>query len=40
MCASFPFGFEGGMWDMIVTVPDHCLSFHFYTQNGQNSMEF
>ena len=26
-CA-FPFGFEGGMWDSIVLVPDHCLSFY------------
>ena len=25
--ASFPFGFEGGLWDLIVLVPDHCLSF-------------
>ena len=24
----FPFGFEGRMWDMIVSVPDHCLSFY------------
>ena len=23
----FPFGFEGGIWDLIVSVPDHCLSF-------------
>ena len=27
MC--FPFGFEGRMWDLIVSVPDHCLSFYF-----------
>ena len=20
----FPFGFEGTMWDLIVSVPDHC----------------
>ena len=25
----FPFGFEGGIWDLIVSVPDHCLSFYF-----------
>ena len=25
----FPFGFEGRIWDLIVTVPDHCLSFYF-----------
>ena len=24
-CASFPFGFEGGMWDTIVLLPDYCL---------------
>ena len=21
----FPFGFEGRMWDLVVSVPDHCL---------------
>ena len=25
----FPFGFEGRMWDLIVSVPDYCLSFYF-----------
>ena len=25
----FPFGFESRMWDLIVSVPDHCLSFFF-----------
>ena len=25
----FPFGFEGKMWDLIVSVPDHCISFYF-----------
>ena len=25
----FPFGFWGGVWDLIVFVPDHCLSFYF-----------
>ena len=25
----FPFGFEGKMWDLIVSVPDHCLSFYY-----------
>ena len=24
----FPFGFEGRTWDLIVSVPDHCLSFY------------
>ena len=26
----FPFSFEGRMWDLIVSVPDHCLSFYFF----------
>ena len=31
----FPFGFEGRIWDLIVSVPDHCLSFYFsYTLVG------
>ena len=25
----FPFGFEGRIWDLIVLVPGHCLSFYF-----------
>ena len=25
----FPFGFEHRIWDLIVSVPDHCLSFYF-----------
>ena len=25
----FLFGFEGRMWDLIVSVPDHCLSFYY-----------
>ena len=25
----FPFGFEGGVWDLIVLIPDHCLSIYF-----------
>ena len=25
----FPFGIEVRMWDLIVSVPDHCLSFYF-----------
>ena len=27
----FPFDFEGRMWDLIVSVPDHCLSFTLKT---------
>ena len=27
---SFPFGFEGGVWDLIILVPDH-LYFYFET---------
>ena len=25
----FFFGLEGRMWDLIVSIPDHCLSFYF-----------
>ena len=28
----FPIGFEGRIWDLIVSVPDHCLSFYFAIQ--------
>ena len=25
----FPFfGFDGKIWDLILSIPDHCLSFH------------
>ena len=24
-----PFGFESRIWDLTVSVPDHCLSFYF-----------
>ena len=27
--ASFPFGIEGGMWHVIVLIPDNCLSIFF-----------
>ena len=31
MCVvSFRFGFEVGIWDLVVLVPDHCLSFTFH----------
>ena len=29
VCASFPFAYEGGMSDVIVIIPDHCLSIYF-----------
>ena len=29
VCSSFSFSFEGGMWDLIVVIPDHCLSIYF-----------
>ena len=29
----FLFGFEGRMWDLIVSVPDHCLPFYFMVDN-------
>ena len=31
----FPFGIEGGMWDVIVLIPDYCLSIYFtYLQSN------
>ena len=27
VCISFPYGFEDGMWDLIVLVPDYCYLF-------------
>ena len=32
MCPSFPFAFVGGFWDLIVLIPDHCLSFNLPIQ--------
>ena len=29
VCPSFPFGIEGGMWVVIVLIPDHCHSIYF-----------
>ena len=29
---SFPFGFERRIWDLIVSVPDYCLSFYFWNK--------
>ena len=26
VCVSFPFGFEGGVWDLIVLILEHSLS--------------
>ena len=42
MHSSIPFGHEGGMWDLIVLIPDHCHSkegpLSFFTP-GIRSME-
>ena len=29
VCVCVPFGFQGRMWDLIVLVPNHCLSLTF-----------
>ena len=29
MCTSFLSDTKGGMWDIIVLIPDHCLSVYF-----------
>ena len=36
----FPFGFEGRMWDLIVSVPDHCLSFYFVIKETQEKLSY
>ena len=39
----FPFGYEGSIWDLIVSVPDHCLSFYFTMhklEKGDNSAKY
>ena len=30
-------GFEGKMWDLIISVPDHCLSLYFSTRKFMQS---
>ena len=32
MCLSWAFIIEGGMWDVIVLIPDHYLSVYFLRQ--------
>ena len=48
MCPSFPFDFEGGMWDLFVLVPDPCLSIYLasyefsallYSSHGETNIE-
>ena len=34
VCSSFPFGFKGGMWDLIVLVVELCLSIYFVYQSS------
>ena len=29
----FTYGFEGGMWDLIIFIPDHRLFFYFDSFN-------
>ena len=36
----FPFGFEGRIWDLIVLVPDHCLSFYFTMKHNTDKHIF
>ena len=40
-CVSFfPFRFEGGMWDVIVSIPDHCRSIYFVPEKTKAEKEF
>ena len=37
----FPFDFEGRIWDLIVSIPDHCLSlFLLYTSIKSTKIKF
>ena len=31
------FGFEGRIWDLIVSVPDHCLSFYYVSTKTKST---
>ena len=35
ICPSVPFGIEGRVWDVIVLIPDHCLSIYFVIYGSQ-----
>ena len=39
-CSSLLFGFEGGMWNLIVLFPDHCLSINFECQSSNGYVEW
>ena len=32
--------FEGRMWDLIVLIPDHCLSIYYVKQIARNPLNF
>ena len=36
MCPSLPFGIEGRMWNVIVLIPDHCLSIYFFNERNND----
>ena len=39
VCPSFPFGTGGRLWDVIVLIPDHCLSIFFCAKaNGRKKV--
>ena len=38
VCPSFPFGIVGRMLDVIVLIPDHCLSIYFPISNLKSNM--
>ena len=38
VCPFFPFGIEGGMWDVVVLIPDHCLSIYFFPFEFEDRM--
>ena len=38
VCASLLFGFEGGVWDLIVLNPDHCFSIHLVSGSKEDAL--
>ena len=38
VCASLLFGFEGGVWDLIVLNPDHCFSIYLVSGSKEDAL--
>ena len=40
VCPSFPSGFEGGMRNVIVLIPDHYVSMYFANMSKDNYLPY